>query len=154
MLRMTALTAVLALQGFGGAALAAEGQGGGIKTHDGAAVFAIETDPGFQRVANSPARCKALVKLKADFDAKTHWTQLTPGQFHFVEGVYVGSPSTPDGLPPGDGAVLAQHDGDKDGVIVWTRGPLACAPLPIPEKLIKLMGSIKTGALDDNGDEL
>jgi hypothetical protein len=98
--------------------------------------------------------CKALMKLKADFDDKTHWTRLSPGQFHFVEGVYVGSPATPDGLPPGDGAMLAQHDGDKDGVIVWTRGPLACAPLPIPEKLIKLMGAIKTGALDDGGDEL
>jgi hypothetical protein len=33
------------------------------------------------------APCKALVKLRADFDAKTHWTQLSPGQFHFVEGV-------------------------------------------------------------------
>jgi hypothetical protein len=154
MLRMTALTAVLALQGFGGAALAAEGQGNGIKSRDGAVVFTIENDPSFRRVASSPAHCKALVKLKADFDAKTHWMQLSPGQFHFVEGVYVGSPSTPDGLPPGDGAVLAQHDGDKDGVIVWTRGPLACAPLAIPEKLIKLMGAIKTGPLDDNGDEL
>jgi hypothetical protein len=154
MLRTTAMAAVLALQGFGGAALAAEGESGGIRPRDSRTVFTIETDSGFQRVANPPVRCKALVKLKADFDAKTHWTQLSPGQFHFVEGVYVGSPSTPEGLPPGDGAVLAQHDGDKDGVIVWTRGPLACAPLPIPEKLIKLMGAIKSGAPDDNGDEL
>jgi hypothetical protein len=154
MLRTTALASVLALLGFGGAALAAEREGDRIRPRDSGTVFTIETDPGFQRVANPPVRCKAWVKLKADFDAKTHWTQLSPGQFHFVEGVYVGSPSTPEGLPPGDGAMLAQHDGDKDGVIVWTRGPLACAPLPIPEKLIKLMGSIKTGALDDNGDEL
>jgi hypothetical protein len=154
MLRTTALAAVLALQGFGGAALAAEGESGGARPRDSGMVFTIETDYGFQRVANPLVRCKALVKLKADFDAKTHWTQLSPGQFHFVEGVYVGSPSTPEGLPPGDGAMLAQHDGDKDGVIIWTRGPLACAPLPVPEKLIKLMGAIKTGALDDNGDEL
>lgn len=94
------------------------------------------------------------MKLKADFDEHTHFAPLSPGQFHFVEGVYVGSPSTPEGLPPGDGALLATHDGDKDGVIVWTRGALACAPLPIPEKLIKLMGAIKTGALDENGQEL
>jgi hypothetical protein len=98
--------------------------------------------------------CMPIAKLKADFDAKTRFTTLTPGQFHFVEGVYVGSPTTPEGLPPGDGAMLARHDGDKDGVIVWIRGSLACTPLPIPEKLIKLMGAIKTGALDDNGDEL
>jgi hypothetical protein len=104
--------------------------------------------------AASAPHCKALVKLKADFDEHTHFTQLSPGQFHFIEGIYVGSPSTPEGLPPGDGALLATHDGDRDGVIVWTRGTLACAPLPIPEKLIKLMGAIKTGALDGDGNEL
>jgi hypothetical protein len=98
--------------------------------------------------------CKALAKLKSDFDAHTRWTALSPGQFHFVEGVYVGSPSTPDGLPPGDGALLAQRDGDKDGVIVWTRGPLACAPITVGEKVIKMISSIKTGALDDDGGEL
>lgn len=100
------------------------------------------------------AQCNALAKLKAEFDAKTHVVQLTAGQFHFVEGVYVGSPNTPDGLPPGDSALLVSHDGDKDGVIVWTRGALACAPTPVNERLIKLLDSIKTGALDGEGDEL
>jgi hypothetical protein len=98
--------------------------------------------------------CKPLAKLWADFDARTHFTALTPGQFHFTEGLYVGSPTTPDGLPPGDGALLATHDGAKNGIIIWTRGPLACAPIPINEKLIKLIASIKTGTLDGRGDEL
>jgi hypothetical protein len=31
----------------------------------------------------------------------SHFSPLSPGQFHFVEGVDVGSPSTPEGLPPG-----------------------------------------------------
>jgi hypothetical protein len=84
----------------------------------------------------TPSPCKPLAKLWADFDAKTHFTTLTPGQFHFVEGIYVGSPTTPDGLPPGDGALLATHDGAQNGIILWTRGPLACRPLPIGEKLI------------------
>jgi hypothetical protein len=103
---------------------------------------------------NKTPSCKLLIKLRADFDAYTHFTELTPGQFHFVEGIYVGSPSTPDGLPPGDGALLATHDGAKNGIIIWTRGPLACAPIPINEKLIKLIASIKTGTLDGRGDEL
>jgi hypothetical protein len=114
---------------FGGAAHAAEGQ----STH---------------------AQCKALAKLRAEIDAKTHVVLLTAGQFHFVEGVYVGSPSTPDGLPPGDGALLVSRDGDRDGIIVWTRAGLACAPIPINERLIKLITSIKTGALDGEGNEL
>jgi hypothetical protein len=98
--------------------------------------------------------CKPLTKLWAEFDNKTHFTTLTPGQFHFVEGIYVGSPTTPPGLPPGDGALLATHDGVKNGIIIWTRGPLACAPIPINEKLMNLVTGIKTGALDGQGDEL
>jgi hypothetical protein len=98
--------------------------------------------------------CKPLAKLWADFDAKTHFTALTPGQFHFAEGLYVGSPITPEGLPPGDGALLATHDGAQNGIIIWTRGPLACAPIPINGKLIKLIASIKTGALAGEGGEL
>jgi hypothetical protein len=98
--------------------------------------------------------CKPLVKILADFDAKTHFAALTPGQFHFAEGLYVGSPTTPEGLPPGDGALVATHDGANGGIIIWTRGPLACAPIRINEKLIKLISGIKTGALDGEGDEL
>ena len=147
----TALVFSLAALALGGSALASEG-GSGLSVEG-------QTDPGFSLAADGGARtpaprCKPIVKLKADFDEHTHFTTLSPGQFHFVEGVYVGSPATPEGLPPGDGALLAQHDGDKDGVIVWTRGALACAPLPIPEKLIKLIDAVKTGALDDDGQEL
>lgn len=98
--------------------------------------------------------CKPLAKLSAKFDNKTHFTTLTPGQFHFVEGIYVGSPTTPDGLPPGDGALLVTHDGAKNGIIIWTRGPLACAPIPINEKLMNLIAGIRTGVLDAEGNEL
>ncbi len=98
--------------------------------------------------------CKTLAKLRADFDGQTHFSALTPGQFHFVQGLYVGSPSTPDGLPPGDGALLATHDGTKNGMIIWTHGALACAPISINEKLVKLITSIRTGPLDGQGDEL
>ncbi len=157
-----AMSILALIEGFGGSAFAAENaKGWGALTKaaqdGGAVIMPREVDPGWATpiAAGAPKPpCKALAKLKSDFDAHTHWTALSPGQFHFVEGVYVGSPSTPEGLPPGDGALLAQHDGEKDGVIVWTRGPLACMPLPIPEKLIKIISSIKTGALDDDGDEL
>ncbi len=147
----TALVFSLAALALGGPALARE-RGSGLTVEE-------ETDPGFSLTLDGGTRalvphCKPIVKLKADFDQHTHFTALSTGQFHFVEGVYVGSPSTPEGLPPGDGALLATHDGDKNGVIVWTRGTLACGPLPIPEKLIKLIDAVKTGALDENGEEL
>ncbi len=118
-------------------------------------VFALSCSDAVLAADNAPkATCKPLAKLKADFDAKTHFVVLTPGQFHFAEGVYVGSPTTPDGLPPGDGALLVSHDGEKDGIIVWTRGALACAPTPVNEKLINLIAGIKTGQLDGDGYEL
>ena len=102
----------------------------------------------------TPSSRKPLAKLRIDFDAKTHFTMLTPRQFHFVEGIYVGSPTTPGGLPAGDGALLATHDGAQNGIILWTVGPLVCRPIPISEKLIKLITDIKTGALDAAGNEL
>ena len=96
---------------------------------------------------------QAACKLSADFDAKTHFTTLTPGQFDFVEGIYVGSPATPDGLPPGDGALLATHSGTKNGIFF---GPTARSREAAPNQpeLIKLIADIKTGALDAEGDEL
>ena len=102
----------------------------------------------------TPSPCRQLARLRAEFDAKTRFTALTPGQFHFVEGLYVGSPSTPEGLPPGDGALLATHDGANNGILIWTHGPLACAPIPITEKLMKLIAGIKTGTVDGGGGEL
>ncbi|HTZ66949.1 MAG TPA: hypothetical protein VMB83_05670 [Roseiarcus sp.] len=123
------------------------------------AAFVFGLDPTTGGAALSAERkpsplCKPLAKLWAEFDSKTHFTTLTPGQFHFVEGLYVGSPTTPEGLPPGDGALLATHDGAKNGIIIWTRGPLGCAPIPINEKLIDLIARIKTGSLDSEGNEL
>ena len=110
--------------------------------------------PAFATDKTTSPPCKPLAKLWTDFDAKTHFAALTPGQFHFVEGVYVGSPTTPDGLPPGNGAMLATHDGAANGVIIWIRGPLACGPIQISERLIKLIAAIKSGALDGEGNEL
>ena len=102
--------------------------------------------------------CAPLDKIKADFDAKTHFVALTPGQFHFAAGLYVGNPNTPEGMPPGDGAILITHDGSKSGTIAWTRGKNVCSPITLPEPIMKLLNAIKTGvgesADDDSKDEL
>ncbi len=101
------------------------------------------------------ARCQSLARLKKDL-ANEKITGLTPGQFHFAQGVYVGSPATPAGLPPGDGALLVQHPGNADvAVLIWTRGErLACLADPIPGSLAKLIVGIKSGPLDDDGNEM
>ena len=121
-----------------------------------ALVLALDqaADPALAADRKPSPPCKPLTELRTEFDSKTHFTTLTPGQFHFVEGLYVGSPTTPEGLPPGDGALLVTHDGSTNGIVIWTRGPLACAPIPINEKLVNLIIGIKTGALDGEGSEL
>jgi hypothetical protein len=98
--------------------------------------------------------CKSLAKLKTETASGAHFIVLSTGQFHFSEGLWVGSPTTPDGLPPGDGAVLVSHDGTPGAMLVWTRGSLACSPIVVPDKLIKIIQGIKTGTIDSNGDEL
>jgi hypothetical protein len=106
-----------------------------------------------------PPRCETIDAMKASFkDAK--FTPLSPGQFHFMAGVYVASPVTPPGgMPPGDGALLIEVK-DK-AAVVWTRGKQACVteivvdaerhlasylPLPLNAGLLAMLRSVKTGA--------
>lgn len=97
-------------------------------------------------------KCTSLDKFEKALNKEggTTFTKATPGQFHFLVGFYVGSPSTPAGLPPGDGAVIASHG--MDTMIIWTRGSLACNPLMVDAKLLVLMAKFKAGG--DDADTL
>jgi hypothetical protein len=132
----------------------------------GNAVLAAERT----RAAPAP-HCETIDAMKASVkDAK--FTILSPGQFHFMAGVYVASPVTPPGgMPPGDGALLIELK-DK-AAVVWTHGKQACitqividiehhvaayAPLPIDAQLLSILRAIKTGAdetvnPDDSAEE-
>ena len=126
---------------------------------------------------NGPV-CQPLAKIKAGFDSSYVFAPLTPGQYHLIQGFYLGSPVTPQGFPPGDGALLITHGGDKGGAILWTRGKDACItpivvrrdttgnpvgtqymPLPIDAKMVAALTGVKTGvgetapaSKDDEGD--
>jgi hypothetical protein len=120
---------------------------GGIKnTGVGPAVAAHAKPP-------TPA-CKTIAAVKALLANGAHFTPVTPGQFHFLQGLYVALPDTPPGLPPGNGALLVQRDGEPASLLLWTRGNLACAPLGLPATVVKMLRNIKSGALDEDGDEL
>jgi hypothetical protein len=113
-----------------------------------------------ERAQAIPApHCETIDAMKAS-TKEAKFTPLSPGQFHFMAGVYVASPITPPGgMPPGDGALLIEIK-DKAG-LVWTRGKQACitqividaehhiaayVPLPVDAKLLAILRSIKTGA--------
>lgn len=118
-----------------------------------------------------PPHCQTIEKLKNEAKG-AKFTALTPGQFHFMAGVYVASPVTPPGgMPPGDGALLVEMPGHAG--IVWTRGAQACitiivldierhagayVPLPVDTKLLAILRAINTGvgetsSPDDSSEE-
>ena len=136
-----------------------------------AAFLALRADVALSADRAIPApHCETIDAMKASLkDAK--FTALSPGQFHFMAGVYVASPITPPGgMPPGDGALLIEMK--NKAALVWTRGKQACiteividseqhlaayVPLPIDAKLLALLRSIKTGVDEtvspDDSDE-
>lgn len=93
--------------------------------------------------------CKPFAEIKKHFPEATI-TKMTQGQFHFLAGFYVGNIATPQGLPPGDGAVVVSQGNAT--LILWTRGPLACNPIQVSPKLLVLMAQLKVGG--DDADTL
>ena len=102
--------------------------------------------------ADAP-KCTTLEKLQKEAGENTTFTALTPAQYHFMQGMYVANPRTPEGLPPGDGALLLTLDNADVGMVVWTRGTLVCSPMPLskPKALMKMLGNLKAGA---DGDDM
>jgi hypothetical protein len=109
-------------------------------------------------VEASPAlaepHCATLEHLKTQFGKKTHFAILTPGQLNFALGGYIATPPVNGKFPNGDHAILATHEGDEGGVILWMRGSLVCEPTPVPEAFVRAMKHMKTGPVDDDGNEI
>ncbi len=97
-------------------------------------------------VAAENPRCASLEKAQKAAGKDTAIAPLTQAQFHFLQGVYVLSPTTPDGFPPGDGALLLTRDHGDEGLILWTLGSLVCEPMPAPKKLLDYLVQVKSGA--------
>jgi len=103
---------------------------------------------GTPALAADGPHCMSLEKAQKTLGKDTAVVALSPAQFHFLQGMYVALPTTPDGLPPGDGALLLTKDKADEGVILWTRGVLACEPTPIRQtgKLMRMLADVKAGA--------
>ena len=105
------------------------------------------------------SNCESLAKAEADFSRfiapdKAEFTRVTPGQFHFLQGVAAVNPNTPPGLPPGDSAILATSDRSEEGVILFVRTGKMCLPMGAPKALVELLGRILTDRLDAEGSEM
>ena len=104
-----------------------------------------------------PTKCKpydgpkgARTTLMKEGD---RWTKMTPSQFQFMRGIYVGSPSTPEGLPLGDGAALITKDGAKGGLVAFTDHKNVCDMLPLPQQVIDLLMKVGAGETVSEGDD-
>ena len=109
-------------------------------------------------IVSSPAiaadKCVSLKAMQRDLravDKDMTAASMTPAQFHFLQGLYVGNPKTPEGMPPGDGAMIFTESSEDNAVIVWTRGEadsrLACGAWPIKGAgdLAKILAKVKRG---------
>lgn len=105
-------------------------------------------------LAAADENCTALSKVKAQLPDGATLTALTPGQWNFLRGFYLGAPPTMQGKIPGTGAALLERKGAKGGMIVWTLNTLACRPFPVPAEFIAALKGSKTGPLDEDGNEL
>jgi hypothetical protein len=134
----------------------------------GGPAFAAERGGSAATQAPAPA-CVTLDQFKAAFDAKAKFSVASIGAYHVLKGVYLGSPKTPEGNPPGDGALIvshpAQHGQQAIDLVAWTRngGKDVCAGanqvLMIPASVMALIAQTVTGQgetqdPDDSKDEL
>ncbi len=117
-----------------------------------ALVSCLSSNPA--HAAGPDENCAAMSKIKAQLTEGTTLTALTPGQWNFLRGFYLGAPPTLQGKIPGTGAALIERKGSKGGMIVWTRGLLACSPFPVPQALVDAIKRSKTGPLGEDGTEL
>jgi hypothetical protein len=75
------------------------------------------------------------------------WIELTMNQLQFLRGIYVLNPTTPQGLPYGDRAVLARFNAGSGGLIFFIDGEQACTPMLIPNELIDMLNTIRAGTV-------
>jgi hypothetical protein len=114
------------------------------------ASLALDLGRGSALAADGP-HCLSIKEVQMAVGKDTTVAPLTPAQFHFLQGVYVVLPNTPDGLPPADGALLLTKDRGGDGLVIWTLGALVCEPMPAPEKLMKYLAAVKAGEAKGDG---
>lgn len=95
------------------------------------------------------AKCSSLKKLKADDSVTIR--ALTRPEYHFMQGIWAMAPQTPEGLPPGDSAILVTSDESKTvGMVMFATGDLVCKPmLGIPLDLLAKVRAGKVGEGDD-----
>lgn len=89
------------------------------------------------------AECKTVDALKASLK-DTKLVTLSPGRFHFVEGLFAGLP--PIGLPNADGALLASGKGSD--AVVWMRGKCVATDVqifPLPKPFVAMLRAINPG---------
>ena len=114
----------------------------------------------FERAHAAPP-CTTVSEIKQKVIDKLgkngKFIEATPGQFHFLQGFYVANPSTPSGLPPGNGAMLYVAKDDSGDILWLSSGNLVCSVLPVPASMGKLMSyleSVHTGKMSTTGEEL
>ena len=84
--------------------------------------------------------CVNLANVRAAVEGQySKLIEITPDQWRFLRGVYAMNAEAPRGLPCGDDVVLAQGDGEPDGLLFFVDGGKLGAPMHAPPALLSLM---------------
>lgn len=102
--------------------------------------------------AQAQTGCIDIAGPKAAVESRGgKWILLTPDQFEFLRGVFVVNPMTPQGLPYGDRAAMAQVDSNTGALVFFLDGDKACEPMPIPHELLEMLHDIAVGEIRHEG---
>ena len=99
--------------------------------------------------------CITLEKAKTYVGPDAKIVHVSEAQYHFLQGFYIGTPTTEAGLPPGDGAIVFTKPPaampENDALILWTTFDMVCGHLAVRHELVEIMQTIRDGAGDGKG---
>ena len=97
----------------------------------------------------TPVCAQDLCRPRADVEREfaqqglmAHWSDLTEGQFHFMQGLYVANPKTPPGLPRGTSAVLVEVEGIKGATGFFVEDDAVCSFAIFDEDTLKIFREV------------
>jgi hypothetical protein len=112
--------------------------------------LADEAAPRPDSPVSSDIKCYPLADIRRFVDgAGGALVQLTPEQFQFARGLFVGAPPVSTALPPGDRALMGVVN-DRVGIL-FIDGDKACDGGVLPPTLRQMLLDVGAGKVNHDG---
>ena len=92
--------------------------------------------------------CMDLSDAKKQAEARhARWIDLTPDQWQFMRGIFLANPRTPDRLPYGTGAAMAEASDESAGAIFFIDGDRACDAMVLTKARMPTLADVGSGVV-------